>query len=460
MFSIAALLLIGGIADYLSLSALVGGLLAGLFWGYVGGVARDCIERDVRYLRHPLVVLMLLTAGAKTTFSGWILILTVAYLLLRIAGKLLGGWLTRQVPGVAIPDSVGCDAPAPRRLRHRVRARRVIDDGGVRNGHSRRHRTRQHRFAVGRRTLAAGGDTRVRQVAALILAVVVVLWVRAIGGPIASGTAGAALAIGFTLLGAWIFGDLLRRFRLPRLTGYLLFGVLIGPNVGNVITETMAAQLQVVTGIATTLIALIAGLTLNLERLSLQFTAIARLTAITLVVAMAGVGVVMWIAWPWLPIAPGAGGLERLSIVTLLVVIIVSFSPTMTAAVTTETGARGRLSETGADGRRARRPRDPRALLVRDAVRARRRRRDDQRRRQPARPLRVGNRRRRGVRRPRRRAVRALSALRRSRGHAGRPRASVRCSARWAARSSSSRCWPRWPPVSSSRTCRSLRATR
>ena len=40
------------------------------------------------------------------------------------------------------------------------------------------------------------------------------------------------------------------------------------------------------------------------------------------------------------------GGLERLSIVTLLVVITISFSPTMTAAVTTETGARGRLSET------------------------------------------------------------------------------------------------------------------
>ena len=113
VFSIAALLLIGGIADYLSLSALVGGLLAGLFWGYVGGVARDCIERDVRYLRHPLVVLMLLTAGAKTTFSGWILILTVAYLLLRIAGKLLGGWLTRQVPGVAIPDSVAATLLPP-----------------------------------------------------------------------------------------------------------------------------------------------------------------------------------------------------------------------------------------------------------------------------------------------------------------------------------------------------------
>jgi hypothetical protein len=106
VFSIAALLLVGGIADYLSLSALVGGLLAGLFWGYVGGAARDCIERDVRYLRHPLVVLMLLTAGAKTTFSVWILMLAVAYLVLRVAGKLVGGWLTRQAPGVVIPEHV------------------------------------------------------------------------------------------------------------------------------------------------------------------------------------------------------------------------------------------------------------------------------------------------------------------------------------------------------------------
>jgi hypothetical protein len=113
VFSIAALLLVGGIADYLALSALAGGLLAGLFWGSVGGVARDCIERDVRYLRHPLVVLMLLAAGAKATFTGWILILATAYLLLRVAGKLLGGWLTRRVPGVAIPDSVGPTLLAP-----------------------------------------------------------------------------------------------------------------------------------------------------------------------------------------------------------------------------------------------------------------------------------------------------------------------------------------------------------
>ena len=107
VFSIAALLLVGGIADYLSLSALAGGLLAGLFWGYVGGVARDCVERDIRHVRHPLIVLMLLTAGARTTFSWWILLFAIAYLLLRVAGKFLGGWLAQRAPGVAIPGNVG-----------------------------------------------------------------------------------------------------------------------------------------------------------------------------------------------------------------------------------------------------------------------------------------------------------------------------------------------------------------
>jgi trehalose-6-phosphate synthase/NhaP-type Na+/H+ or K+/H+ antiporter len=185
----------------------------------------------------------------------------------------------------------------------------------------------------------------VRRIAALILAIGAVIWARTLGSTTPAGSAGTALAIGFTLLGAWAAGDVLRRLYLPRLTGYLLFGVLVGPYLGNVITESMADQLQVITGIATTLIALIAGLTLNIDRLGKQLPGIVRLTATVLGVTMAGLGVLAWIAWPWLPIAPEATGWARLAMVLLLAVIAVSFSPTMTAAVTTETGARGRLSD-------------------------------------------------------------------------------------------------------------------
>jgi hypothetical protein len=113
VFSVAALLLVGGVADYLSLSALASGLLAGIFWGIGGGVARDCIERDVAYVRHPLVVLMLLTAGAQTGLSPSILALAGAYLLLRAAGKLAGGWLVRHTPGVSTPEGLGPSLLSP-----------------------------------------------------------------------------------------------------------------------------------------------------------------------------------------------------------------------------------------------------------------------------------------------------------------------------------------------------------
>ena len=106
-----------------------------------------------------------------------------------------------------------------------------------------------------------------------------------------------------------VTGDLLRRFHLPRLTGYLLFGLLFGPYLGNVISEPMARQLQIVNGLATTLIAFIAGLAINFERLGQRAAGIARMTVITLGVAIAGLFAVAWLAWPWLPVAPEATGL-------------------------------------------------------------------------------------------------------------------------------------------------------
>ena len=75
--------------------------------------------------------------------------------------------------------------------------------------------------------------TRIIAVALLVAAVI---GVRQIGADNAIQPSTTALALGLTLIVAMVTGELLRRFRLPRLTGYLLFGVLIGPYLGNVIT--------------------------------------------------------------------------------------------------------------------------------------------------------------------------------------------------------------------------------
>ncbi|MGE0392665.1 MAG: trehalose-6-phosphate synthase [Vicinamibacterales bacterium] len=185
-----------------------------------------------------------------------------------------------------------------------------------------------------------------KRLLALLLATGAMVAIREIGIPPRAEAAATALALGFALIGASVFGDVLRRFRLPRLTGYLLFGIAVGPYLGNLITAGMAAQLPAVTGVATTLIALIAGLTLSLDRLGTRAGAIARVTAVTMAVAMAILAAIGWLAWPWLPVAPEAGGLPRLVMLALLVVTVISFSPTMTAAVAADSGARGRLSDT------------------------------------------------------------------------------------------------------------------
>ncbi len=113
VFCVAALLLVGGVAELLSLSALVSGMVAGAFWGRVGGAARDCVERDMEYLRHPLVVLTLLAAGAHSVLSPGHLALGGAYLALRAAGKLAGGRLVRRTPDLAGQDGLGVSLLPP-----------------------------------------------------------------------------------------------------------------------------------------------------------------------------------------------------------------------------------------------------------------------------------------------------------------------------------------------------------
>jgi trehalose 6-phosphate synthase len=184
----------------------------------------------------------------------------------------------------------------------------------------------------------------VTRLLAIVLVVAAVVGVRLIG-PSANEPPTTALALGFTLILALVTGEFLRRFRLPRLSGYLLFGVLIGPYLGNVITGPMAGQLQTINGIATALIAFIAGLTLNFERIGRRISGITRMLAATLGISMVGLFAITWLAWSWLPVAPEATGLPKIAMAGLVVIIVISFSPTMTAAVISETGARGRLSD-------------------------------------------------------------------------------------------------------------------
>lgn len=67
------------------------------------------------------------------------------------------------------------------------------------------------------------------------------------------------MALGFTLVVAYLAGKMIERFKLPKITGYLIAGILIGPYFLNLLSVEVVKNLQLIDNIALSLIALTAG---------------------------------------------------------------------------------------------------------------------------------------------------------------------------------------------------------
>ena len=177
----------------------------------------------------------------------------------------------------------------------------------------------------------------------LLLLVATMIFVQRLGPPHAAST--VMLPLGFALIAAYFVGVTAERLRLPRLSGYLLFGLLCGPYMLNLITAVMARDLQVVNGFALALIALVAGLELNLARVRAHARTVLIIVLGVMVGGLVVLSALLWLAWPLLPLGDAGGGLPRLAAAVLTAALVVSFSPTVTIAVMTESRARGFYSE-------------------------------------------------------------------------------------------------------------------
>ena len=180
--------------------------------------------------------------------------------------------------------------------------------------------------------------------AALVLALLCTSALAWIAPPAAEFQVGA-LAIGLALIAATIAGSLVEHLGLPRVTGYLLFGLLCGPYVANIITRPMARELTLVNGVAVALIAFVAGLEVNVGRLAPRLRDVAMLGGVTLLAVYAGLFGVLWTTWAWLGMAPELQGVQRFAAAAVLTTLAASFSPTVTIALVAESRASGPLTE-------------------------------------------------------------------------------------------------------------------
>jgi hypothetical protein len=107
LFVLGSITLLGGTAAYLGLSPILTGLCAGWLWVFAPGHTDFVVARELHKVQHPLVVLLLITAGASLEYSTAGFWLLGPYVAFRLTGKLIGGWTASRIAAGIAPSDLG-----------------------------------------------------------------------------------------------------------------------------------------------------------------------------------------------------------------------------------------------------------------------------------------------------------------------------------------------------------------
>lgn len=165
-------------------------------------------------------------------------------------------------------------------------------------------------------------------------------------GVAGEGAQSTTIALGFLLLGAFIGGKMAARVRLPRITGYLLVGLIVGPHVTGLLTRDMLLGAQAVEGIAVALIALTAGGEIRIDWVRKQLRRLTFITFTELFVVSVGVMLLVLALGSRLPFIPEGDLMKGIVIAFVFGAIAVANSPTVTIAIIAESQAEGPLTRT------------------------------------------------------------------------------------------------------------------
>ncbi|MGN6104977.1 MAG: cation:proton antiporter [Kofleriaceae bacterium] len=160
----------------------------------------------------------------------------------------------------------------------------------------------------------------------------------------ATDSTGTQLAFGFLLLSAYLTAKIVSRFGLPKLTGYIIAGVVAGPYVLELVTSQMAVSLKVVSSAATAIIALEAGAELQLDKIRPMMRTLSAITAFAVVGSAVVIGGALFAMRPMLSLFDGMDMVQTVAVCALLGFALSAKSPAVAMAMISETRSQGPLS--------------------------------------------------------------------------------------------------------------------
>lgn len=155
------------------------------------------------------------------------------------------------------------------------------------------------------------------------------------------------LTVGIIIFTGFIFGEIIQKIRLPKITGYILAGVLLNPGICPLIPRDFVSHTSLITDIALSLITFSVGGTLFYPRLKKLGKSILCITVFEAEGAFLMVAVGFLFILPLVPHFAGASWLTVLIPTSILLASIASpTDPSATLAVVHEYKAKGDVSST------------------------------------------------------------------------------------------------------------------
>jgi len=151
---------------------------------------------------------------------------------------------------------------------------------------------------------------------------------------------------GILLLTADTFGAMAHDLGFPRLVGYLVAGLALGPSVLDVVPPGVLQDLSMMKQLAVGLIALLAGAELRIKDLVDRFRTIVWVLALQTAAVLVGLTILILLLRPWVPFLQGLDVPPLLFLAFLFAATLTVNSPMVTLALLTETRANGPLAKT------------------------------------------------------------------------------------------------------------------
>jgi Kef-type K+ transport system membrane component KefB len=156
----------------------------------------------------------------------------------------------------------------------------------------------------------------------------------------------STLLLGIILLISYLFANIIRRLHLPKLTAYMLIGILLGPLGIKYLNNDLMQQLEFLKNLALSFIALTAGGEFELRKYQLLKKSISFILIFQIVTVFTGITLFLILLAHFIPLFSDYAKGTIYGFALLFAATAVSLSPATIIGIITESEAKGKNTDT------------------------------------------------------------------------------------------------------------------